>query len=135
MKQTTTNPTTLAATRYYWQMGGAMALYVIVLFGSIAAVYHYHLTGGVETAVVLLPVIPMVLVFVACVRFFGATDELERQIHLECLALAAGLTALLAFTYYFLEGIGFPRISTLWTFLCVMILWAVAKPFVNRRYL
>lgn len=112
-----------------------MALYIVALFGSIWAVERYHLTGAVEVAVTMLPVVPIALLFVAVVRFFSATDELERQINMECLALAAGLTALLAISYYFLEGLGLPRLSSLWTFLAVMIIWAVSKPFVSRKYL
>jgi len=130
----TENPTTLATYRYYWQFGFAMAAYVIMIFGSIAAIKHYDLTGGIEAAVALIPVIPIVLVFAAIVRFFATTDELERQINIECLAIAAGLTALLAITYYFLEGIGLPRVSALWTFLAVMLIWGVAKCFVARKY-
>jgi hypothetical protein len=131
----TSNLTTLAAQRYYWQFGTSMALYVAILFASIWTIKHFHLTGGVEVAVVMLPVIPIALVFVAFVRFFQGTDELERQINMESLALAAGLTALLAITYYFLEGIGLPRISMLWPFLSVMLIWGISKRFVSRKYL
>jgi len=111
-----------------------MVAYLIILFGSIAAVLRMHLSGGVEVAVVLLPVIPLVLAFAAIVRCFQGIDELERQMHLECLALAAGLTALLSASYYFLEGVGFPRVSSIWTFVLVMVIWLIARPFVARRY-
>jgi len=130
----TNNPSTLAMRRYFWQLGGAMVAYLIILFGSIAAVLAMHLSGGVEVAVVLLPVIPLVLAFAAIVRCFQGIDELERQMHLECLALAAGLTALLSASYYFLEGVGFPRVSSIWTFVLVMVIWMIARPFVARRY-
>jgi hypothetical protein len=41
---------------------------------------------------------------------------------------------LLSFSYYFLEGIGFPKVSAVWTFALIMAIWLIASPFVARRY-
>jgi hypothetical protein len=54
--------------------------------------------------------------------------------HLEALAIAAGITAALAITYTFLEGVGFPHSQAWWAFASIDIFWAVSLPFVKRRY-
>lgn len=127
------NPTDLARRRYFLELGGAFAAYAIVLVASL----HILKQGTPEpwrAIVAVSPVIPMALVFIAVVRFMLASDELQRQIQLESLALAAGATAMLAVTYGFLEGVGFPHLSTWFTYVCVMVVWGLSVPFVTRRY-
>ena len=92
MKQTPKNPTTAAQRRYYIEFAISVALYVIVLFAS--RMLWRDVTGPLQIAVALLPMIPVGLVFAAVVRFALAVDELQRQILVESLALAAGITAL-----------------------------------------
>ena len=128
------NPTTQAARRYYWQFGVAIALYMIVLIASIELVERLGLTGAAKIALLLLPVVPVGLVFAACVRFYQRTDELTRAIAGESLALSAGLTALLAVTYGFLESAGLPKLSAWWTYVTIMALWLIICRFVARRY-
>ena len=126
------NPTTAAQRRYYLEFGGSMVLYMIVLFGS--RILWRDVTGPMLVVVALLPMVPVGLVFAAIVRWALAADELQRQILVESLALAAGVTALLSVTYGFLEGSPLPRPSAWWTYLVVMISWLVASFVVRRRY-
>lgn len=130
----TDNPTTLAARRDVLEVLISMALYVGVLFASI-----YGLNAGISGAwrmvVALLPILPIAAVFAACVRFLRNTDEMERQITFESLALSAGVTAMLAVTYGFLQnGAHLPCPDPWWTYGVIMAGWLVARPFVARRY-
>lgn len=128
-----TNPTTLAAKRYRLRFSVAMVAYTIVLLATITLAQRIE-QNPVHTLIALLPVIPLVFVFVFIVQFINAIDELERQIHIESLALAAGATALAAVTYGFLEVAGFPHVSMWYTYLFVAGTWVVAQPLVRRRY-
>jgi hypothetical protein len=89
---------------------------------------------GWQVVVAMMPAVPMVFVLAAVVRLVRATDELCRQIYLESLAIAGGATALVAVSYGLIEGDGFPRMSAWWTYVIFMTAWAVATPFVRRRY-
>jgi len=131
--KTPSNPTTTANRRYALEFTLAMLAYAIVLIISIKAITH-GLPPALKLLFALLPVVPVAFVFAAIVRYMGSIDELQRRIHIESLALAAGITALLAITYGFLETVGLPRLSAWYMYAAVMIAWLVAQPFVARRY-
>ena len=127
------NPLTLARRRYLIQFTIAMTAYVFILFWSIWMAKRFT-ENPVHTLIALAPLLPIVFLFASIVQYVNSIDELERQIQSESLALAAGITALLAVTYGFLEVAGFPRISAWFTYLVVMGAWILARPFVARRY-
>ena len=122
------------ARRYVWQMLLLMALYVVILLVSIHALKTGHYSPIFRDLIAITPAIPMFGVVAAVIQFMLSIDELQRQIHLEALAIAAGVTAALAVTYTFLEGVGLPHSQAWWAFACVDLTWALALPFVKRRY-
>ena len=129
--QTTPNPTAAAGRRYAVEFTLSMVAYAVVLIISIKVIEH-GLTPALKFA--LLPLIPIAFVFAAIVRYMGSIDELQRRIQIESLSLAAGITALLAITYGFLETVGLPHLSAWYTYAAVMVAWIIAQPFVARRY-
>lgn len=131
--KTPSNPTTVANRRYAIEFTLSMLAYVVVLVISIKAINH-GLPPALKLAFALLPIVPIAFVFTAIVRYVGSIDELQRRIHIESLALAAGITALLAVTYGFLETVGLPHLSAWFTYAAVMLAWLIAQPFVARRY-
>jgi len=116
------------------QMGLLTAAYVAVLYAAIATVNAIHPTGLLRYALLLAPVVPVALIVPAIVRYFVATDDYERRVMTESLAIAAAVTALCAVTYGFLEIAGLPRPSAWLTWLVVMGSWAVARFVVARHY-
>lgn len=128
------NPTAAATRRYYIQAGMLAAFYVFVLFGSLAIVNEVHPTGFARYALLLAPVVPVALLVPAIVRYFRDTDEFERRIMTESLAIAAAVTALFSVTYGFLEIAGLPHLSAWATWAVVMIAWAIARSIVARHY-
>jgi len=126
------NPAVNACRCYYWHFGASISAYVIVIFFS-RWLWH-SVNGPWRTVVALLPIIPVIFIFASVVRFLLATDELQRQIVVNSLALAGGATALLAVTYGLLECDGLPRLSAWWTYAVFMSSWIVAAYFVRRRY-
>jgi hypothetical protein len=128
------NPVTVAGRRYLIHLTVALAAYVAILFAVIYAVNHDFVSGWLKVAVLLIPVLPIVFVAIAMLRFMRATDEFDRKVTLEALAIAAGVTALLAITYTFLENAGLPRPEAWWTWAVLMGTWGIAKPIVEWRY-
>lgn len=99
--------------RYRLELFSAMLIYIGVLVGSIWLAKRME-DGLVRTLLLVSPVIPLLLAVWAIARHFGRMDEFLRLRSLEGLAVAAGITAALSFTYGFLEGAGFPKLSMFW---------------------
>jgi hypothetical protein len=99
--------------KYRLELGGAMLLYIAVLFGSIQVGKAME-PGAARTLVLLSPAIPLVIAIWTIVRHFGRMDEFIRLRSLEGFAIAGAVTAGVTFTYGFLEGAGFPKLSMFW---------------------
>lgn len=127
------NPTVQARRRYQRSLGIAIAVYVVVLIGSVIALQH-GLSGTLRLLVAMLPALPVAGVFYAGVRYLMETDEFERTTMVTSLAIAGALTGLLSVTYGFLQNAGFPHPSAWWTWGCFAITWAVSTLFVRRSY-
>ena len=120
--------------RYVLQMAGLMVVYIAVLMLSVRALETHTFDPVSRALIAVTPALPLFGVVATVIQFMLSIDELQRQIHLEALAIAAGVTAALAITYTFLEGVGLPHSQAWWAFVCVDIVWAAALPFVKRRY-
>jgi hypothetical protein len=87
-----------------------------------AAIYFARpMAEGTARALVMVsPMIGFVLMLWAITRHFGRIDEYIRMRLLENIAIGAGITAGLTFTYGFLETAGLPHVSmfTVWVVLC-----------------
>ena len=87
---------------------------------------------------ILLALLPMAVAIWAMAGWLKAVrtfDELQQKIFSECGLIALGLTAVVTFTYGFLETlIGLPRVSMFVVFPFIAATFALAQPFVRRRY-
>lgn len=104
---------------YFRELSGAILVYVVLLMAAVRWGRPLE-PGVVRTMVLLTPMIGFGLALWAIARHFARVDEYIRRFLLESLALGAGITAGLTFTYGFLETAGFPRLSmfTVWIVLC-----------------
>jgi hypothetical protein len=126
-------PVAVAHRRYVIQLALAMICYGIVLIISLKLIPSVT-RGWLQVLVAIAPVVPVIFVLASIVRLLSRIDEMQRRIHLEAMALAAGITALLALTCGFLENAGMPRLSGFWTFASIGVLWAVFAMILQRRY-
>src|SRR5271155_2524657 len=103
------------------EFGLAMAIYVAAL---VAATWTLHTVeaGALRTIVVLTPILPGLALIALTVRAYAKCDEYIRLRALQAAALAAVVLAVLALIYYFLELLGWPRLSMAWV---SNILWVV----------
>jgi hypothetical protein len=108
--------------KYALELGGAMVLYLAVLVGSIYLAKPME-PGSVRTLLVMTPALPLLILIWVLARQFGRMDEYVRLRNLESLAIAAAMTAGLSFSYGFLEGDGFPRLSMFWVWGIMGVGW------------
>jgi len=136
MEKKIVNPATRACRRYNVEFGVAMATYLLAVYVSRKLLYGpmQHTNEGWQLTIALLPLIPVILMFAAIIRLVRGTDELLRRIIVDSLAIAGGMTALLAVTYGLIEGDRRPHLSAWWTYSTFMIAWLIATFFVRRRY-
>lgn len=126
------NPTDVAKRQYKVRFWIAMAVYLITIWPISDAVSRT--AGAWKIVLALTPLVPIVAVFIFCIQMMQGIDELERQIHTEALAIAAGVTALVSVTYGFLEIAKLPHPSAWFTYGLVMATWGIATPIVSRKY-
>jgi len=136
MATTTTNPVRQATRRYFIEFAISMTAYVATICISRSLLYGPMRTAspGWQYVIALLPLVPILLVFGAIVRYMLGVDELLRRIQVNSLALAGGATALIAAAYGLIEGDYAPKLSAWWTFVTFMMAWLIATFFVRRRY-
>ncbi|HTU81140.1 MAG TPA: hypothetical protein VMF61_03365 [Candidatus Acidoferrales bacterium] len=128
------NPTYAARRHYLTSFTVAIVAYVALLFAGVFLDRHFHPAGAVRVVLYLLPVVPVIALIPIIVAYLRDTDEFERRMATDSLAIGGGVTALFSVTYGFLETVGFPRPSAWWTWCVLMGSWALARIFMSRRY-
>ena len=98
--------------RYTIEMLGCFVLYGLFLYISNRMEPSLP-AGPMRTLVVASPLVPFLLTVWVVVRQFRRMDEYGRLMSLQSIAIAFGVTMAWVFTYGFLEGDGFPRLSML----------------------
>ncbi|BBN52668.1 hypothetical protein TRE132_07930 [Pseudomonas chlororaphis subsp. aurantiaca] len=120
---------------YYYEMGFASLLYTIVLVVSQLLLQHQVDAGmPLRIAIAITPVIPAGLMCWAIVRQFRRLDEMHLRIQLEGLGFAFAASALLTFSYGFLENAGFPHITWHWVWPVMGMMWIIGLRVARRRY-
>ncbi|PZW64446.1 hypothetical protein F471_03967 [Pseudomonas sp. URMO17WK12:I1] len=111
----------------------AITAYVIAV--AVSSLTQVMLPEGIaRTLCALLPIAPMIVVAITVIRQIRQLDEMARTIHLEALALAFVGTALITFSYGFLETAGFPRLSMFFVWPLLAALWGLGAWLGWRRY-
>ena len=120
---------------YYLEMGAALTLYVLVLMASLIASQHLMEANIIlRSAVALTPIIPSGLMCWAIVRNMRRMDEMHLRIQFEALGFAFAASALLTFSYGFLENIGAPHIPWTCVWPVMALMWILGLQIARRRY-
>ncbi len=130
----TINPTTQARRR--WRIEAIISMLAIVALATTLSLTGHNLSKRWITTIVVLMPIPVVFVFIAFVRWTLRTDELNRKVTVESLAIAGGATALIAFIYATLGfiSIGLPRPHAIWTYNTFVFGFIIVRVLFRRRY-
>lgn len=118
----------------------ATAAYVAVLFASVYILKNYGATIPVylRAGLSLAPVIPIIFMCRAMIRFLKGCDELERQIELEAIALSCLITGLAFLCLGFLASAKLIYLNggmvAIWVFPTLCGLYGLTKCLSSWRY-
>ena len=115
------------------EIGLALLAYMMLLIGSVTLL-RANPEASWRYIVAVVPVLPAALVVYLFVRRLAWLDELQKRIQTEAFGFALAGTALLTFTYGFVEGVGMPHLN--WTFILplIAVLWGVGTAIFTFRY-
>jgi len=117
--------------QYLKELAATLAIYGAVLSGSIELLTHVDVARPWRDLVALSPMLPAAAMAWVKLR---RMDELQRRIQLEALGFSFAGTAILTFSYGFLEGLGYPRLSMFAVWPILAGLWIVGLMLARRRY-
>ncbi|WNW11055.1 hypothetical protein RRX38_07780 [Pseudomonas sp. DTU_2021_1001937_2_SI_NGA_ILE_001] len=120
--------------RYLREFAAALVAYVAVLILSLAALARADLSAAARAAISLAPMLPGLLLCWAVVRQLRRLDELQLRIQFEALGFAFAASALLTFSYGFLEIAGLPKLSLFVVWPLMAVMWMLGLLIAARRY-
>jgi hypothetical protein len=123
-----------AAKKYTTRLTIALIIYFVALIGGQQLISSFELSSTFEIVLALLPSLPVIMVVRAVLEFSKSWDELQRQKSLEATLIAFIVVGLGTFSYGFLEGLGFPKISMIWVFPMLYVTHGVAMVYVTSKY-
>ncbi|AJO79583.1 hypothetical protein [Pseudomonas sp. MRSN 12121] len=119
--------------RYLVELTLTLLVYIATLLLSMYLIPGMDSSAG-RIAVSLIPVIPLIVMALVVIRQLRRLDELSQRIQLNALGIAFVCTALITFSYGFLEIAGLPRLSMFAVWPIMGSVWLVATLLGNRRY-
>ena len=120
--------------RYFMELTAALVVYGLMLVGSIELLTRVPVAAPWRDVIALSPMLACAAAAWVILRELRRMDELQRRIQLEALGFAFAGTALLTFSYGFLEGLGYPRLSMFTVWPVMAALWIVGLLMARRRY-
>lgn len=120
--------------RYLREFGAAMACYALVLVISLQMLSSDELGAAARVVISIAPVLPCLLLCWAVVRQMRRMDELQLRIQFEALGFAFAASALLTFSYGFLENVGLPKLSLFVVWPLMAAMWMLGLLLASRRY-
>ena len=95
--------------------------FIVYALGIFALNYFYIERSPHGYWLILLPVLPLLYVASAIIRFISEVDEMWRKIFTEALAFSGLATGFTCFSYLFLHGMGAREFHAEWAF---YLMWA-----------
>lgn len=120
--------------RYLIELGSAVTLYVVLLFGANYLERALHPAFPARMVLALTPMLGALAAASAIMRAIWRMDELQRRIQLDAIAMSFLGTALLTFAWGFAESAGLPhlRAFAVWPIMCAF--WGTSGIVAQRRY-
>ncbi len=119
--------------RYFKEFFAALLAYMVALMLSVTLLAHVE-SQMLRPILALLPMVPGFAMCWIVLRQLRRVDELQRRIQLEAMGFAFAGTALVTFSYGFLEIAGYERLSMFLIWPLMAILWIAGTIIGNRRY-
>ena len=119
---------------YAKELLSTLTVYGVVLVGSIELLKHSDFAPRWQAAIALTPMLACLAAAWVILREIRRMDELQRRIQFEALGFAFAVTALATFSYGFLEGLGWPRLSMFGVWPLMATSWVFGRVMARRRY-
>jgi hypothetical protein len=122
--------------RYVTSLLGWFATYAVLLFASLTLIDHNVVAWLPARVVVgLSPMIAAFGILNLVMREYRAADELQQKIVAESIMFAFGATAILTFSYGFLQrAVGAPELSYFWVWAILGSTWLAGSYLARQRY-
>ncbi|GAN68752.1 hypothetical protein [Acetobacter orleanensis] len=120
--------------RYLIELGSAVALYAVLLFGAAAIERTLEPTGALKLAINLIPMLGAFAVAWVILRALWRLDEMQRRIQFDAIAISFLGTALVTFGWGFAEAAGLPHLRAfqVWPIMCAF--WGFGLFIAQWRY-
>ena len=102
--------------------------------GIAALNYFYNAQSRHRYWLVLLPLLPMLYMATAIVRYVSELDEMQRKIVIEAMAFSGIATGFTCFIYLFLRDMGAPEFRGEWAYYLMWAYYGIGRVFSARRY-
>ena len=122
--------------RYLREFWAGMTAYTVIML-TVWPLVRTTENDGLRIVIALLPVIPILFVIRALLRYILDADELVQRLHLEALAIAAGVVAVASLVGGFLasaEVIHLDGAILIWVFPVIGGVFGFSVKFLERRY-
>ena len=119
---------------YVIEFGASIVVYMVFTVASVLALQALGTSTLWRVPLALAPMVPGFFCLLAVVRHVGRIDEFQRKLFAESIAFAFGGTALLTFSYGFLQNVGFPSVSWFAVWPLMAVLWGIGSLVACRRY-
>lgn len=122
--------------RYLRQFVTAMTAYVIIML-TLWPLVRTTESDVLRVVIALIPVVPILFVIRALVRYILDADELVQRLHLEALAIAAGVVAVASLVGGFLASAEVIKIDgaiLIWVFPLIAVVFGIVRALGERRY-
>lgn len=120
--------------RYVRDFSLSMFLYVSSLWGITLFLKHNDISLWFAILLVLIPVVPILWALRAVLVISRTWDELQKQQALESVLIAFLVVAFGTFSYGLLEGVGLPKLDTVWILPLLIFTQGLAQVYVVRKY-
>ncbi|MBS1016498.1 hypothetical protein [Acetobacter persici] len=120
--------------RYLIELALCITLYVCACVAAAWLRANLAISPAWQPVIALLPMVPGACFLLIIMRYFRRIDELERRIQAESLMFSFSGTAIITFSYGFLETAGFARLSMFCVWPVMAILWSIGYFVSKRRY-
>ena len=124
----------MTSSRYSRELLTTLAVYALLLLGSVELLTHVPIGAPWRDAIALTPMIGCSGAIWAILRELRRMDELQRRIQLEAFGFAFAGTAFVTLSYGFLEGLGYARLTMFLIWPLMASLWIVGLVLARRRY-
>ncbi len=113
-----------------------MGVYTVTVFVTSWLFENGHVPHALRIPVGLIPMVPAIVAVFPCMEAYRNQDELQRRVQSEGILFSFVATAVVTFSYGFLElYAGFPKLSMWFVWPTMAVLWgAVGQPLAARRY-